>query len=179
MVKKVMKKINSCDEDKKLVKEAKKNNQVAISKIYNKYYNRVITHLKIKSNNNQFLNDIIEEFANDAFITLVENIKNDKYEERGELKAYLQLIAFRKLLRHLGKEKYHQRNLTNVSDSNNEEELYDILNENVIDYGKIAEESLKGLNEICLQLIVLKYYDKINDTDIYEIFSEELKSVHF
>ena len=179
MIKDLMFKIKSDATDKQLIDAVKKHNEQAFTIIYNRYSAEIIKHLKIKTSYNIYLESAIDDIVSETFVTLWENIINGKYETQGYLKAYLQKIAFFKMLKIANKNNTISRidEAGKLSDLENEQELSDLLDDDIIDYKKVAEEALNKLKEICLQIIIFKYYDKMSDAEIYTKFKDEFESV--
>jgi DNA-directed RNA polymerase specialized sigma24 family protein len=176
MIKDLMIKIKSNATDKQLIEAIKYHNQKAFTIIFNRYYGEIKKHLKIKTSSNSYLESFIDDIVNDTFVTLWENIVSGKYESQGYLKSYLQRISFYKLLKTTKKIKVKPvSTLREVRDEQNELELMELLEGDPIDYNNIAETALNNLKEICLQLIVLKFYDKMSDKEIFDKFSDEYK----
>ena len=63
-------------------------------------------------------------------------------------------------------------NGSEINDDDNYDELNELLNEDSINYKNIADEAFKSLKQICKEIILLKYYEKIDDTVIFEKFPE-------
>ena len=178
MIKDLMSNINLNATDKQLIDAVKKKNDKAFTVIYNRYSEIVTKHLKIKTSNNSLINTTIEDVVIETFVTLWENIINGNYENQGYLKAYLQQIAYYKLLRKLDKNKKIKsiESIKELSDEDNEEELLNLLDDDIIDYNKIAENALNNLKEKCLQVIILKFYNKLSDNEIYNRFPDNYTS---
>lgn len=168
--------LNSNSSDKQLIQAVQNKNETAFSLIYRKYYSDVLKHLEIKSISNSYMNSFLEEIATDTFVTLWENILNGKYESQGYLKAYLQKTAYFKFLKKTQKKQIYSLD-KEISDEANEAEIHSILDSGKTDYLQVAENGLKELDEICLQIILLKYYEKLDDDTIFDLFPEQLKNV--
>ncbi len=172
-----MNKIRSDATDLQLVEAViKNNNKSAFGIICNRYHEDVINHLKAKTSNNLYLKSFIDDAASEAFIILWESIINGKYEEQGYVKAFLQKIAFRRLMKMSNQNMKPIGNGSEISDEENYDELNELLDEDSINYKNIADEAFKSLKQICKEIILLKYYEKIDDTEIFEKFPEELKN---
>ena len=159
-------KFNSNTDDSSLVSSMKKDNPKALTIVYNKYYSDVRYHLINKSGGNRFLQNMIDDIVQETFIDLDYNIKSGKYEHQGYLKAYLQKIAWYKFLKLTTA---HERpNIdSELTDDENITELYDLV-EDTNDYLSIAQEAIKELSEICMEIILLKYYNKMTDTELFK-----------
>jgi hypothetical protein len=172
-----MNKIRSDATDLQLVEAVRNNNKSAFGIICNRYHEDVINHLKAKTSNNLYLKSFIEDAAGEAFIILWESIIKGKYEEQGYVKAFLQKIAFRKLMKMNNKNIKPIGNGSEISDEENYYELNELLDEDSINYKNIADEAFRSLKQICKEIILLKLYEKLDDTVIFEKFPEELISI--
>jgi DNA-directed RNA polymerase specialized sigma24 family protein len=172
-----MNKIRSDATDLQLVEAVRNNNKSAFGIICNRYHEDVINHLKAKTSNNLYLKSFIEDAASEAFIILWESIIKGKYEEQGYVKAFLQKIAFRKLMKMNNKNIKPIGNGSEISDEENYYELNELLDEDSINYKNIADEAFRSLKQICKEIILLKLYEKLDDTVIFEKFPEELISI--
>ena len=153
-------------DDGSLVALMKKDNTRALTIVYNKYYSDVRFHLINKSGGNRFLQNMIDDIVQETFIDLDYNIKTGKYEHRGFLKAYLQKMAWFKFLKLT--EVQEEANINSVfTDDDNIKELYNLIDDSN-DYLFIANEALKQLSSICKEIILLKYYNKMSDAEIFE-----------
>lgn len=179
MVIDLMNKIKSDSTDKQLIEVIRKHhNEKAFALIFNRYSSEIKKHLKYKTNHNASIESSFEDVINETFITLWENIINDKFKTQGYLKAYLKKIAYYKLLKITKNNKLKPIDeIEKLSDDKNEEELLYILDDDVIDYKSIAEKALSKLSEICLKIIILKYYDKMSDREIFSKLSDQLESI--
>jgi hypothetical protein len=177
MIKDIMNKIRSDATDLQLVEAVRNNNKSAFGIICNRYHEDVINHLKAKTSNNLYLKSFIEDAAGEAFIILWESIIKGKYEEQGYVKAFLQKIAFRKLMKMNNKNIKPIGNGSEISDEENYYELNELLDEDSINYKNIADEAFRSLKQICKEIILLKLYEKLDDTVIFEKFPEELISI--
>lgn len=169
--------INKKASDKILIQGIKAHNQNAFSILYNRYREDILNHLKIKSSNNLYFKSFLEEIVTDAFISLWENILNGRYEDQGYTKSYLQKIAYFKLLKKVKSKKIISLDY-DISDEKNTEFIYSILQDDKMDYLGIAEKALEKMDELCLQIILLKYYEQLNDQMIFERFPDELKNLN-
>jgi hypothetical protein len=159
------------------VEAVRNNNKSAFGIICNRYHEDVINHLKAKTSNNLYLKSFIEDAAGEAFIILWESIIKGKYEEQGYVKAFLQKIAFRKLMKMNNKNIKPIGNGSEISDEENYYELNELLDEDSINYKNISDEAFRSLKQICKEIILLKLYEKLDDTVIFEKFPEELISI--
>lgn len=157
---------NSNTDDSSLVLSMKKDNSKALTIVYKKYYSDVRYHLINKSGGNRFLQNMIDDIVQETFIDLDYNIKAGKYEHQGFLKAYLQRIAWYKFLK-LTDAQEKPNTDSELSDDDNITDLYTLVDDS-IDYLFIANEAIKQLSEICMEIILLKYYNKMTDTEIFE-----------
>jgi len=160
--------------DSSLVLSMKMDNTKALTIVYNKYYSEVRYHLINKSGGNRFLQNMIDDIVQETFIDLDYNIKSGKYEHQGYLKAYLQKIAWYKFLK-LTDAQENPKTDSELTDDDNISDLYDLVDDST-DYLFIANEAIKQLPEICMEIILLKYYNKMTDTEIFENYPN-LKNV--
>lgn len=177
MIKDLMNKIRSDATDLQLVKAFKKNNnEYAFGIICKRYQKDITNHLKANTRNNFYLRNFIDDAVSETFVEFWENLKMNKYEEKGTAKAYLQTIAFRKLMKMSNQNMKPIGNGSEISDEENYDELNELLDEDFINYKNISDQAFKFLKHICIQIISLKHYEKMNDTEIFEKFPEELKN---
>ena len=173
MVKDIMNKIRSDATDLQLVEAVRKNNDgSAFGIICNRYHEDIVYHLKLKTSTNLYLKSFIEDAASEAFIILWEKIKKGKYEEQGWMKAFLQKIAFRKLMKMNKQNIKPIENGSEIYDDDNFDELNKLLDEDPINYKNISDEAMKSLKPICEEIIKMKFYNKIDDTEIFEKFPQ-------
>ena len=173
-----MNKIRPGATDLQLINAFKKNNnEYAFGMICKRYHKDINNHLIANTRNNFYLRNFIDDAVNETFVEFWEKLKLNKYQEKGAAKAYLQKIAYRKLMKMSNQNMKPIGNGAEISDEENYNELNELLVEDLINYKNISNEAFKFLKQICIEIISLKYYNKMNDTEIFEKFPEELKSI--
>lgn len=150
--------------DEIIVAEIKNDSIKAENILYKKYYNSLFEFISKKCYyaNTQDAEDLIQE----TMIDCIENIRDNRFEHRGTLFAYISKICLYKWIKNnKDKKKLHLVcPLDDIGDSPNDKEEFP--------YKKYAKIAFKELDDLCKNILILLYYRKRSYNEIFIKFSE-------
>jgi len=163
-------------DESKLWTEILQGKKQALASLYHLYHKTLFTYgLRIKSNGT-FIEDCIQEL----FLTIWE--KHDAISQAKSVKAYLIISLRRIIFKNLRKQKNQQnRNIKYAQEKVNqsisiEELLIEIECRN--EYQKKLEEALNSLSKRGREVIYLKFYKGMSNSEIASLMNIQRQSVY-
>ncbi len=160
----------------KLWTEVLQGKRQALASLFHRYHNTLFTYgLRIISNE-----ELVEDCIQELFLTIWE--KHDAISQAKSVKAYLFISMRRTIFKNLRKNKNQQyRNLMYAEERMNQSiniEDFLIEMERRDEYQKKLEEALNSLSKRGREVIYLKYYNGMSNSEIASLMNIRRQSVY-
>ncbi len=158
---------------KELIDKAKSGNEEAFSEIYNEYFSPVYKYSLLRVKNIH----IAEDITQGVFLKYFENIKTFEWQDKSPL-AYLFTIARNSIINEWRKNKKLIKDVSietlldkEISNESPEEDVRDS------ELAKTIRNHLKDLTEDQEELIILKFFNQLSNTEIAKILNKNEEAI--
>ena len=157
---------------KQLIKAIQVNDERILRMLYNDNFHKTKSYILANSGSI----DEAKDFFQEAFVTVWENVQDNKFVPKNQsaLNGYLYTIAKNKWLNHLNSARYRKTNsyenhVETLKDKNTiENDIFKDENDNNID--EVAN-AFEILGDACKKLLTVFYYDNKSLRDISKLFN--------
>lgn len=158
-------------DESKLWSEVLQGKRQALASLFHLYHQTLFTYGYRIISNEEFIEDCIQEL----FLTIWE--KHDAISQAKSVKTYLFISMRRTIFKNLRKQKNQQnRNIKYAEEKVNQSSIEDFLIE--IEYQKKLEEALNSLSKRGREVIYLKYYNGMSNSEIASLMKIQRQSVY-